>query len=77
MNTTGWMTTPSGHRGTVSYSGVDRCYHGHVLGIRDMITYESDNLAGCRDALIATVEDYILYMTGSDLVNSTTGTGSP
>lgn len=69
MNQSYWMSTPDGYRGTVSYSGVDRCYHGHILGLRDYITYESDSFSGCRDAMCMRMDEYkdYIYQVGAVL----------
>ncbi len=45
-----------GFEGTYELS--DGVWHGKIFGIKDLVTYESDNLEGLRDQFITAVEDY-------------------
>ncbi|MCI4642393.1 MAG: type II toxin-antitoxin system HicB family antitoxin [Flavobacteriaceae bacterium] len=45
--------------GTVSFSNEDQCLYGKVIGIDDLVSYESDSVSGLTKAFETAVEDYL------------------
>ncbi|CAI8179953.1 MAG: Uncharacterised protein [SAR116 cluster bacterium] len=45
--------------GTVSFSNEDQCLYGKVIGIDDLVSYESDSVSGLKKAFETAVEDYL------------------
>lgn len=48
-----------GYTGTVEYSLTDGVLHGKVLFVADLITYESESIAGLRGAFEDALDDYL------------------
>jgi Uncharacterized protein encoded in hypervariable junctions of pilus gene clusters len=49
-----------GYTGTVTYSPVDKVYHGRIENVSDhLVTYEGDTKEECEYAFQQAVEDYI------------------
>ena len=50
-----------GYKGTVSYSVNDGCYHGKIVGISDLVTYEADGyeelVEEFKDAVLEYMDD--------------------
>ena len=50
-----------GYEGTVSYSVNDGCYHGKIVGISDLVTYEADGyeelVEEFKDAVLEYMDD--------------------
>ncbi|WP_313083893.1 type II toxin-antitoxin system HicB family antitoxin [Atlantibacter sp.] len=55
--------TYKGYAAKIEYSDEDLCFVGHVAGIRDVIGFHADNVAGLRKAFEEAVDDYIDYCT--------------
>lgn len=53
--------TYKGYAAKIEYSDDDLCFVGHVAGIRDVIGFHADNVAGLREAFEEAVDDYIDY----------------
>lgn len=51
-----------GYKGTVSYSVNDGCYHGKIVGISDLVTYEADSYEELVEEFKDTVLEYMEYM---------------
>lgn len=45
--------------GTVSFNNEDQCLYGKVIGIDDLVSYESDSVSGLKKAFETAVEDYL------------------
>ena len=45
--------------GTVSFSDEDQCLYGKLIGIDDLVSYESDSVSGLKKAFEDAVEDYL------------------
>ena len=52
--------------GTVDYDDIKKCYCGKILGIKDQITYEADNLNDLYAEFCKVVDAYILDKQGFD-----------
>ena len=48
-----------GFYGTVEYSSEDEVFHGKIIGINDLITFEGDSVGSLKDGFVNAVEDYI------------------
>jgi len=48
-----------GYHGSAEYSAQDKCFHGKVLGIRSLVTYEADNVDGLERAFAESVDEYL------------------
>lgn len=44
--------------GTAEYSDFDRRWHGKIIGIDDLVTYEADDYNGLRQSFIDAVVDW-------------------
>ncbi len=50
-----------GYIGTVEFSDSDRVFHGKIVGIRDVVTFEGDSVAGLEQAFRESVDDYLAF----------------
>jgi len=50
-----------GYVGSIEYSTEDKCFHGKVLGVRDVITFEGSNMEDLEAEFRASVDDYLGY----------------
>ena len=48
-----------GFYGTVEYSSEDEIFHGKIVGINDLVTFEGDSVASLKSAFAEAVKDYI------------------
>jgi len=48
-----------GYCGSVEYSAPDRCFHGKVLGIRSLVTYEGTDVDTIEKEFQASVDEYL------------------
>jgi predicted HicB family RNase H-like nuclease len=48
-----------GYVGSAEYSDEDEVFHGKLLGIRDLVTYEATDVAGLKLSFREAVEDYL------------------
>lgn len=50
-----------GYKGTISYSVNDSCYHGKIVDISDLVTYEADSyeelVEEFKDAVLEYMDD--------------------
>ena len=53
------MPNYKGYYGSIRYSKQDKCYHGKIMFIDDIITYESDSLNCIESAFKSAVNSYI------------------
>ena len=49
-----------GFTGSVEYSEEDEVFHGKLLDIRDLVTYEADSISEINSEFISVVDDYVL-----------------
>ena len=45
--------------GSVSFSADDRVFHGKIMGINDLVTFEGENVDELENAFHESVDDYI------------------
>lgn len=50
-----------GFIGQYSFSIDDNVYHGKIIGIDDLVTFEADSMEMVEPAFIEQVDDYILF----------------
>lgn len=48
---------------TVAYDADARLYHGEVLAIRDVITFQAGSVAQIEQAFADSIEDYLAFCT--------------
>jgi predicted HicB family RNase H-like nuclease len=48
-----------GFYGIVDYSNEDEVFHGRIVGINDLVTFEGDSVTSLKNSFIEAVEDYI------------------
>lgn len=48
-----------GYQGSVEFSAEDRCLHGKVMGIEDLVTYEAQSVEELEGAFRESVDDYL------------------
>jgi len=48
-----------GYAARVEYSEEDQCFVGHIAGIRDVIGFHGESVAGLRTAFEEAVDDYL------------------
>ena len=48
-----------GFYGIVDYSSEDEVFHGKIVGINDLVTFEGDSVASLKNSFIEAVEDYV------------------
>ena len=44
---------------TVSFSAEDEVFHGKVIGINDLISFEGDSVKTLKDSFVEDVDDYL------------------
>lgn len=49
-----------GHFGSTEYSHADAVYHGKLMYIRDLVSYESEDAEGLKEAFEEAVDDYFV-----------------
>ncbi len=55
------MNPHKGYVGSIEYSTEDKCFHGRVLGIRDLISFEGRDLKELEAEFHASVDDYLAF----------------
>ncbi len=51
--------TYKGYRARIGYSDEDKCFIGHIAGIRDVVGFHGDSVTRLRTAFIEAVNDYL------------------
>jgi predicted HicB family RNase H-like nuclease len=54
-------TTYKGYTAKIEYSPADGCLIGHLLGIKDIITFHGDSVTEIRQAFEEAVDDYLAF----------------
>jgi predicted HicB family RNase H-like nuclease len=49
------------YRGNVEYSAADHCFHGKIIGIASLVTYEGTDVASLEKAFRDSVDDYLEF----------------
>jgi predicted HicB family RNase H-like nuclease len=55
------MMEYKGYLGAVEYDDDDRTFHGRVINIRDVITFEGDSVKDLSQAFRESVDDYLAF----------------
>jgi len=50
-----------GYRGSVRFSSRDRLFHGQIIGISDVITFEGESVDSLEKAFREAIRDYITF----------------
>ncbi len=53
------MLKHKGYIGIVEFDDEDEAFHGRVIGIRDVITFQGTSVEEIKEAFIDSVEDYL------------------
>jgi predicted HicB family RNase H-like nuclease len=56
----------NGYKGVAKYDSEAHIYHGDVVGIKDVITFQSETEEGLEQAFIDSVEDYINFIESEE-----------
>jgi predicted HicB family RNase H-like nuclease len=48
-------------RGVATWDADTRCYHGDIVGIRDVVTFTADRLEDLDAEMMASVQDYLAF----------------
>ncbi|HLF89860.1 MAG TPA: type II toxin-antitoxin system HicB family antitoxin [Anaerolineales bacterium] len=48
-----------GYSAKIEYSDEDKCFIGHIAGIKDVVGFHGESVAELRDAFEEAVEDYL------------------
>lgn len=64
------------YNGSVQYSSEDKILHGRVIGIRDMITYEGNDVRSLEKNFRAAVDEYLNFCKEEGKVADTPFKGS-
>ena len=59
------MIDYKGYTGVFEYDGSVEAFHGRVVGLRDVVTFEGRSIAELRKEMKASVEDYLAFCTES------------
>ena len=51
--------THKGYAARIEYSDDDGCFVGHIAGIRDVVGFHGDSVAGLHKAFVESVDDYL------------------
>jgi predicted HicB family RNase H-like nuclease len=49
------------YNGSVIFNNEDQILHGRILGIRDMVTFEGENVKEMKDNFIQAVDEYLSF----------------
>ena len=49
-----------GFTGSIEYSEAANVFHGKILDIKDLVTYEADSISELNCAFMEVVDDYVL-----------------
>src|SRR5437016_2779657 len=55
------MMNYKGYFGRVEYDADSKILHGEVVGLRDVITFQADSVAGIEKAFRQSVDDYLAF----------------
>ena len=50
-----------GYSTRIEFNPNDKVFHGKIEGIKDLITFESDNTAGIESSFQEAVDDYLSF----------------
>jgi predicted HicB family RNase H-like nuclease len=54
------------YRGSVNYSDADGVFYGKLEGIRDLISYEGQDVDSLQTSFEQVVDDYLSFLSGSN-----------
>lgn len=56
-----------GYSGSVEYSAEDSVFHGKVLGIKSLLSYEGDSVASITEDFQSAVDEYLEFCAGKGI----------
>ena len=54
------VMTYQGYAARIDYSEEDKCFVGHIAGIRDIVGFHGESVAELRTAFEEAVDDYLI-----------------
>lgn len=60
------MLTHRGYVGHVQFDDESEIFHGEVIGIRDVVTFQGKSVTELRQAFIDSIEDYLDFCRQKD-----------
>lgn len=55
------MLIHKGYVGKVEYDDEADIFHGEVIGLRDVVTFQAETAKGIKEEFVASVEDYLEF----------------
>jgi predicted HicB family RNase H-like nuclease len=60
------MLNHKGYVGHVQFDDQAEIFHGEIIGIRDVVTFQGKSVSELRKAFVDSVEDYLDFCKGKD-----------
>lgn len=57
-----------GYKGTVNYSVNNQCWHGKIVGVSDLVTYEADSYEELVEEFKDAVLEYMDYIDNKNKI---------
>lgn len=64
-----------GYKSTPTFDEDSQIYHGHLEGIRDLVTWEADRYEDCMESFQEAVSDYNQFLNHVNDINYSSGGG--
>ncbi len=61
------MKSYKGYVGSIEFDDEDMVFHGRVLGLRDVVTFEADDAQGLVKAFHESVDDYLAFCSEREI----------
>ena len=55
------MLNYKGYIGKVEYDDEADIFHGDVIGLRDVVTFQAETIKGVNEEFVASIEDYLEF----------------
>lgn len=55
------MMTYKGYTGNVTYDDEAEIFHGEVVGLRDVVTFQGETVEGLKRAFRESIDDYLTF----------------
>jgi predicted HicB family RNase H-like nuclease len=75
MNDNNKLLNYKGYYGNVEYSAPDHCFHGKLLGISALVTYEGIDVSTLEESFKDSVDDYLEFCAEKGIVPEKTYSG--
>jgi predicted HicB family RNase H-like nuclease len=72
------VMTYKGYEAAVEYDDEAETFHGEVMNLRDVITFQARSVSGLKRAFAGSVKDYLAFSEGrSEAGDNARGPGRP